>query len=209
MGIATTVTSHYSTAKVTSISPQGITLSCGQGDFSAIPALSCVLTPAVGDLVLCLQHEEQCFILQVVHRSSDQPAVLDLPAGAQIKASGNLSIQSSEQLSFYAKTISSTADQINTNSQELLSIASNAKWLHQHQAISGQRLDINVTRFNLVSDLVRLTAKQLQRFVSQLEFGQISNSIMHISKNLISRSRHQTMTASGEMKVDAKRIHMG
>lgn len=209
MGIATTVTSHYSTAKVKSISPEGIILSGGQSDFFATPALSCMFTPAIGDLVLCLQHEDQCFVMQIVKRSSNQPAVIDLPAGAQIKAPGNLSIHSSKQLSFHAKAISSTADHINNSSQELLSIASNAKWLHQHQTITGQQLDINVTRFNLVSDLVRLTAKQLQRFVSQLEFGQISNSIMHISKNLISRSRHQSMTASGEMKVDAKRIHMG
>jgi hypothetical protein len=61
-------------------------------------AASCLLEPAVGDLVWIVVEGERCYVLAVLERSADAPATLQIDGDAVLRVDGRLEIHAADDL---------------------------------------------------------------------------------------------------------------
>ncbi len=182
------------------------------GESDARRAVSCLVEPQTGDRVLLSRAgDDVCFILGILERPQAVPTTLSFIGDTHIKThDGRLQITAGEGLGIgSARDISLAAGRC-----EL--IAGEAQFQVGRAAVSGasaeiqwEKLRIIAGAIDTIADRVSQRLKRCYRWVEdidQLKAGQL----FYLVKNVLTlRSKHSTMTAKGEMKIDGERVHMG
>lgn len=183
---------------------------CGESD--ARRAVSCLVEPRAGDRVLLSRAgDDVCFILGILERSQAATTTLSFTGDTHIQTrDGRLQITAGEGLD-----IGSTGD-LNLTAARCELTADEARFQVTHAAVSGasaelhwEKLRIIAGAIDTIADRVSQRLKRCYRWVEdidQLKAGQL----YYLVKNVLTlRSKHSTMTAKGEMKIDGERVHMG
>lgn len=171
-------------------------------------ATGCLIEPMAGDRVLVSRSEDECFILAVLARTSDERTI-NAPGRLTVRAqhldlrgeAGSvLASHGSTEISGRQFKLRSTEARVHAGRMSVIADSGEAR-------ISAVRLIAD--RIETVSDRIAQCARQVIRRVEEVESLQAGNVIQRIRENLFSRSKRVSLTASKDVHVDGERIHMG
>ncbi len=180
--------------------------------FNAERAFSCTVVPEKGDQIMyCCDDNQSCHILAIIDRPSSKNTILSFPGDVSIEASsGKLSITGRESIQVAStESVTMVSENMNMVAQKGL-ININEVTLNSKKATNHVS---RVTTFSKSIDTIadRVSQKLMNSFrliegVDQTKAGDVLTTI----KNLFSLRSHQSAILSkNDIKIDAKRIHMG
>lgn len=165
-------------------------------------ALSCLLQPEVGDIVLFSQSGQQGYILAVLERKKSEKSIINLPNHTQIHAEHGVQINAGPLFSLKTKQMVVQAEQSLIQSQQLnltgekISSSWNttqSKTQHQKQQI-GQLTQLISQRSTHITQHDELRANS-QRLI--------------IAQQWRVRAKSADIKAQQYVAVDAEKIHLG
>jgi len=200
------------TAILISEHPSGFFAKTEHGQYSAKPAVSCLVKPVIGDTVLLYMDENgNGYILSILDRIKQQSTCISVENGLMIESKNdNITLAAREA--------------INLASTESVSISS------QDVAISSHHGLFQINKVDLVSDAATVHAKSSRIFTNTIETvattltQRVQNSFRFVEKidqltagnlmqsirNLMSvKTRQAVILAEQDVKIDGERIHMG
>ena len=189
-------------ATVRSITAAGITVQNAAGVFLASRAFSCLVIPQAGDIVmLAREGRKRCHVLAVLDRPGAQDAAIDIAGKLDVRAQGIAFTTPGEA--------STTAARVAINTVEANVNAVSAK-------LGGQSAELSFRNIRSISDRIETIANHCtQRFqvsirwITELEDVTAGQLMQKVKGLFASRSRQALITAEDDVKVDARRIHMG
>lgn len=199
-------------AYVVDISDQQLLLELDGKTVPARAAFSCLVCPEPGDYVLLSEDTQTgVFVLAVLERNGEQHMTLAAPADLRIKApQGGLQLLARQDV-----TVSS-ADRLSMLGRRLLLKGEESHLGFGRATVSGEEATVSVSMLRLVSRQLETYAKSLVQTLrnytrrtdghDSVEGGNMTRR----TRGLFSmRSRNAVITSKKDMRIDAKRIHMG
>ncbi|MBD2810176.1 DUF3540 domain-containing protein [Xenorhabdus sp. Vera] len=158
-------------------------------------AVSCLLTPAMGDIVLIIKTDEQLWVLAILERAKQQNAAeINIPGDLSITAQGNLDLNSNG--------LNITADNGNCHVNEMqYSGESLSAWVSMTRIVGNQFESVWQTITQLSNRLFRHTRQTEQVQAGQLDMQAENYVRLHAQNTVIS--------AKAITKIDAEQIHIG
>ncbi|MBW3567969.1 MAG: DUF3540 domain-containing protein [Proteobacteria bacterium] len=189
-------------ATVRSAGSAGITVQNAVGVFQASRAFSCLVEPREGDIIMLARDgKKRCHVLAVLDRPGAQDAAIHVQGKLDVHAKGIAFTTPGEA--------STTAARISINTVEANMNAVSAK-------LGGQSAELSFRNIRSISDRIETIANHCtQRFqvsirwITELEDVTAGQLVQKVKGLFASRSRQALITAEDDVKVDAKRIHMG
>ncbi|MCY1220314.1 hypothetical protein D9M72_323240 [compost metagenome] len=159
-------------------------------------AASCLLQPAVGDVVLVAgPQRDQLFLIAVVTQAD--------PSQSQLVAEGDLTIRSRRGgIALQASTFALQADKATVDITDMAYRGAEVRVTTLVARFVGRTLETVLDRLSLLTrSSFRLTEE-----VEQVRAGQID---MQASQSLRLHAKNTFVTSQALVKVDAEQIHMG
>ncbi|MBD2785621.1 DUF3540 domain-containing protein [Xenorhabdus sp. DI] len=158
-------------------------------------AVSCLLTPCIGDTVLITQINNQRWILAILERAEQQSiAEISVPGDLAITAQGNLSMNSND--------LTITANNGNCHISEMqYSGKSLSAWISITRLVGNQFESLWKTVTQLSHRLFRHTTQTEQVRAGQLDMRAENYARLHAQQTMV--------TAKAMTKIDAEQIHIG
>lgn len=174
-------------------------------------ALSCLVAPQMGDLVLLSIDSDDCFILSVLKREASQNVLLKFPENldivtpkgkVRVLSHGDIELTSANKATVVAKSTSFIGDDISMLSKRL-SITTNKLEANADNAhLTAKSIDTVAMRISQKADTV-------VRWVENIEILHLGNLVQNIRKTITSHSNQAVIIAKKDMRIDGERIHMG
>ncbi len=197
---------------VTGSSGHRFTIETTSGTWQARPAVSCLLQPEIGDLVLLTAHSAyEAYILAVLERQTDATAELLFERDITITSRGG-------QINLVSR------QDINIIPKKRLQIISGETGIHTQKAeitidemsFWGKFLDANVKSIRLLANgfesvihLLRQKLSRSYRTIEEVEHVKADRYDCHARSLLSLKGKYSTITANEDVKIDAERIHIG
>ena len=183
----------------------------GASRLQARCALSCLIEPEPGDLVLLGGDAERPFILAVLERRGGAPLRLMLSGDARIEAAGGtLSLAGEEGVAL------SSPKRIDVSAQEVSVIGRTARFVIDEVAHVGRSVSAHVGRLKVVGEMLetamdRIMTRARHSFrlvegTDHLRSGEIDH---RAQGSLHLHATNTIVSASTVAKVDAGQIHLG
>lgn len=179
------------------------------GVFPAKHAASCLLQPEVDDKVLLSMTDGELYILAILEKSS-QKSKLKFKGDVCLESDAGLSLSSAKALQLTSlQSVSQIAPEINTLSKKHTLTTEQLSAHSQKMTVKSEQVQAHVKELHGMFERVYQKADQVIRWVETIETLNIGNWVQNIKGTLNSRAKNQVITAKGDIKVDAERIHMG
>jgi len=187
----------------------GVIVHGPRGVVAALPAVSCLVAPEVGDRVLVTRQDGQSFVLGVLVRATE--------GAVSIAVSGEMEL-TADQLVIRGRETAriSASERMDLGSDRLGMLARTTRIDTGQFNLSGQEAKVNVNRAQVVAGAIeacmdRLTqhARQITRRIRETEVVNVGNLVQRIRDNFVCRSKRTSLTARKDVHVDGERIHMG
>jgi len=194
-----------SLATLTDVSPEtatvlgrdgdALTLRRGGATLAARRALSCLVEPEPGDLVLLGGAAGAPYVLAVLERPGGQPIRLALGGKVEIVADGG-------RLSIGAETLALTARQGRATFRDI--------------DVAGEKANLRVSTISVFAEAIESIATRLLtrakrsfRFIEETEQLRARDVDLRAANHLHLRGETTFMQGGALVKMDAKQIHMG
>jgi hypothetical protein len=171
-----------------------VVLSTAAGIQQATVALSCLVQPAIGDVVLVAPQDEQLYVLAVLHRSGSAPIQMRFQRDTQLQVAGALAIESSN-MKLAAKTMEISAVDLNVWTRT-------ANWV-------AEVFDCAARNLRQVAQSASLRTKAYQRHVEGMEVVRTGHLDMQAEQLMHLRASNTVVKAKELVKVDGKLIQVG
>lgn len=186
-------------------------IDAGAGDYDARRAVSCLVEPLVGDVVLVsVSPAGACYVLAVLEREArgasiavDGDLTVKLPAGRFLVAAAD----GVDLVTGAAATI--TAGEVKVNARA-------GSVLVESLSVVGSVVQAQVEKAKLYASVIdtsveRLTqrAKRAYRFIEQFEQVRAERLDYSAEKNMSLHAENTLVTAEALVKVDGAEIHLG
>lgn len=172
-------------------------------------ALSCLVQPAAGDIVMAIEMQGAAWILAVLERPVAAPLILLADGDLTIAASGHLRLAGADIGVDAANAARLTASLIDVQAATWRSVIDEA--LHV-----GRRLTAHVARMKSVSDLVEtladhllLRARRSTRMVEETEHLRAGEIDLAATGTVHIQAKQAFISADTVVRIDAAQIHMG
>jgi len=180
-----------------------------RGVSQALQAASCLLKPEAGDRVLVSIVDGLAYVLAVLEKSAEDSQIL-LPGNVTLQAKGQLLFSAAQDMQLIAgQTMNQTAMKINTLAGEQRLTAGRMDVAATTLSVTSHDIEAQAEQFHGVITRIFQRADQVMRWVETIETLNIGNWVQNVRDTLHSRADNQIITARSDVKVDAKRIHMG
>lgn len=157
-------------------------------------AVSCLLTPSMGDTVLITKINNQLWILAILERTQQHIAEINVPGDLSITSQGNLSMKS--------HGLAITANHGNCHISEMqYSGKSLSAWISAIHLVGDQCESLWKTITQLSHRLFRHTTQTEQVRAGQLDMQAENYARLHSQQTIVS--------AKAITKIDAEQIHIG
>lgn len=182
------------------------------GIFTANAAFSCLVKPLSGDKVMYAQDSEgRCYILAVLERPTSTNAVLSFPGNVALESTGgHVIISARSGIEF------STREELNLTASDLNLSAATARLNVVDLQATGESFIGNMTRARFLSDTVDLVAarvtqraKSVFRWIDEVEQVSAGQMIQRVRTLFSVRSRHSSISAESDVKINGSRVHLG
>ncbi|MBF0470254.1 MAG: DUF3540 domain-containing protein [Gammaproteobacteria bacterium] len=183
---------------------------CSRGLVMAKKAASCLIKPAVGNKVMVVIKGQEHYILSVLERENVELEI-EAEGGMTFRAKqGNLSLLASDSIhSLCGGEHQMTAANMNQITGHYQLAANQIDTKAVNYQLNGQKAVVSVADVSLLCDRMTQKVDQLYRWVTTIETSHIGNLMQSVKNSLCIRSKNSVITAKGDMKIDAERIHMG
>jgi len=178
--------------------------------FEAKRAFDCLAKPEIGDLVLLTVTPQDCFISQILSRTSNLPLQLAIAEDLCITSDGAIKINGQNGVQIQ------TSDQLELNSEKLAINNLSTRFRTLSLFFQAKEAESNVGRLKLIADWVEQKAETIrQRFtrsdrvVKEADQQQAGSLVQRVDKTASLRAEHTIIKARKDVQVDGKRIHMG
>ncbi|MCA9621990.1 MAG: DUF3540 domain-containing protein [Myxococcales bacterium] len=182
------------------------------GSYAARRAVSCLVAPLPGDLVLVARPEaEHCYILAVLERPEEGAAVvLESDGDLTIRPRGRMAVAAQEGV-----TIASGKDlSVASASVDVKTV--DASVSAQRLGVVGRFLHSEIDRVKTVAGVIDEVAERISQRVKRLyrhveDFEQLrADKVDYVANKTMSlRGQNTLMTAEELVKVDGEQIHLG
>lgn len=177
----------------------------------AVCAASCLVEPDLGDTVLvCHGGPRASYILAVLARATPAQATINLPGGVALQTDqGQLRIQA-EQLDLHARhKVSVVGPQV-----ELQGVHAQVHFQHMDASASHVQARwgvVNALAQSMTTTVGRLVQKARDsfRWTENLEDTRAGRVRMQVTERFHLKSKHTTMLAQEQVKIDGKKIDLG
>jgi hypothetical protein len=186
------------TAIVTACSGDRVTLN--RGGAMARLAVSCLVQPAPGDLVLLAATEQGVWVQAVLDWAEPRALRLSAPAGLDIGAS-RIGL-AAEAISLDTQSLTASAEEAHVSIGSLLHIGRQVVSHARRVCLIGQRIE------TIVAEAV-LRARHSLRLLTETEHVQSRDIAHHASGSFSLQAEHAVLAAEQIVKIDADQIHMG
>lgn len=173
-------------------------------------AFSCLVEPMANDRVLYATEGVSGCILAILDRPEGGAAVLSHAAGMELRASegavtlaarDSVNIGGSE-VQFVAGTLNATAAEAKLCLGDTELTGNRARVSLRDASLEAENIDTRANRFTQ-------RAKRVFRFIEETEIVHAREILQRVKGLFSSRATTAVITASEDMKVDGKRIHLG
>ncbi len=195
--LRSTVTADASptVGRVLDLGPDGPVLAIGVRQVVARRATSCLVEPAPGDTVLALDTGTEIFVLAILQRSSDSPAVLSVPEAASATLA-------QESLSIRCETLTVDAGTATLRSRV-------ARAAGQALQAVAERLDVVARSLRRSADHEFSHAKTATRTVEGMETVTAGELMLEARTALAQRAGIVLVDAREDVRINGERITMG
>ena len=181
----------------------------------ALRAESCLIQPECGDTVLVCQGvavglTSVPYILAVLSRADAQHGVLALPGGARIRAdagalafvASDIGLEGSRSVSMKAPQLDVTAAQGELKFNRLVSTVGE---------LSASLGSVRTVAQAVTSTVGRLVQKATNsfRWTENLDESRAGRMRLQVAERFHLKSRHASVVAEGQVKIDAEKIDLG
>lgn len=199
-------------ARVVGVTGEQFELRSLEGAYRARQAVSCLLTPKIGDQVLvAFNSGGDAYVLAILEREDRTAHQIELKGEVQLRVrQGRLKITSQEGLDLAsARDIRTMSEDVNINAVKGR-VSLHEGWFQ------GGFMRVQVGNLKWLADSVEGMVERLTQRVKRLyrtveEFEQVrAGRVDYLVRKLLSfRSRYTVMTSKEDVKVDGERIHIG
>jgi len=183
----------------------GFVVTSEQGIVNAGVAVSCLVTPETGDVVLISMDESGCsYILSILERSERVQKGTELSFDGDLSVrvnGGRMSLASDESLSFASKDFELSAGE--------------ARITIEKASFFGRLVENNIEKIKIVADtLDSIVRRAVQRFTSTYRYVeeheevQSASTRMIVDGTLTMHTKNTMHIAEGHVKIDAEQIHL-
>lgn len=181
------------------------------GRYRASVAFSCLVEPSPGDCVLLATTlGGEAFVLAVLERSSEAPAVMRVDRDIQLRADGRFRVAATEGVDL------TTPKEMNLVSGELSVRAKQGRFAIDALTHLGRMAHVDVEQvkgfFQIVdhvAERIPQTVKRSYRFVEELDVTRANQVDVRAEGNVNVRGRNTVVSAEQLVKMDAEQIHLG
>lgn len=203
---------HIEFGTVNGESEDGLTVHGPSGTFMAKVAFSCHVRPIAGDKVMYTRDPESgCYILAILERLTGTDTVLSFPGDVKVEsANGLVNIAARAGIDLTTgSAVTLTASDINVS-------AAQGRFTVLDMQAAGESFSGSLKKMQLISDTIDVVAQRLThrlkssyRWIEEIEHT-AAGQMLHRVRNLFSvRSRHSTITAEQDVKINGERVHLG
>lgn len=189
---------------VTGCHSSHLTITMSGAEVDAQRALSCLIAPEVGDVVLAASSTGRHFILSVLERHELQRVELSVPA-----AGATLSLAAGEIELSGATRISQTAPDIRLEANAIGLFGRSVSLVGNLLTYLADRLHSSVSQQTIVADHVATKARNRVTVVDGTDIQKIGVLSQSIHNTATISADSAIMTARKDMRIDAERISMG
>ncbi len=176
------------------------------GTIQALRAMSCVVKPEPGDIVLISVDENSpCYILSILDRPHDAKKNTELAFDGDVNVSvrqGSLSLTSEDALSLSSRDFELNAE--------------NGVVRIDKTSFFGRFVENNIARLKTVAESVDSFIKRSvervrssYRYVEEHDEVQSASTRMIVDGTLTMHTKNTMHIAEGHVKIDAEQIHLG
>lgn len=199
------------TAHVAAEHDGGYSLRTAVGMVRAERAASCLVAPALGDLVIVAHSRAgESFILAVLRRSGEETAI-EVDGDLRIRSrGGQVLVSAREDVSIAAgRTVGVSASALRLDAAAATVAFERLRYLGRSLVAELDTARTVATTLESVVDRISVRVKRSFRRVEEIDSVK-ANHIAYAAESTLSlRSDHAVITAERLVKVDGKQIHMG
>ncbi len=183
----------------------GFAVNCDRGLFNARVAVSCLVAPEPGDVVILSLYDGGCYILSIIERAEETRRKTELVFDGDVNLNvrdGSMSITSDETISLASKDFELTAQE--------------GRVTLEKSSFFGNLVENNIARIRIVADsLDSIVRRAVQRFTSSYRYVEEHEEIQSASTRMIvdgtltMHTKNTMHIAEGHVKIDAEQIHLG
>lgn len=199
-------------ARVSRAEREALRVTAGGGEYRARRAASCLLAPALGDLVMVATSARgDCWILAVLERAEEGGTTLEVEGDLNLRARGGavsvaadegVRVTSGAEVSLVAPAVRVAADAV--------------RGVFETMALLGAAVEIDAGRVRAAAGVVdtvveRISTKAQRVYRVVEEFEQVrAGRLDWLARTVLSlRSEHAVISAKQLVKVDGDQIHLG
>ena len=184
---------------------EGFVVTSDRGVINANVAVSCLVSPEAGDIVLISVDEAGCcYILSILERSEKYRRKTELAFDGDVNLNvrgGSMSIASDEAISLASKDFELSAHE--------------GRVILEKTTFLGRVLENNIGKIRVVADsLDSIVRRVVQRFVTTYRYVeeheevQSASTRMIVDGTLTMHTKNTMHIAEGHVKIDAEQIHL-
>lgn len=199
-------------AQVVVAGPERLAVQLGERELTAQKAVSCLVSPEVGDRVLCAMTPEGAFILAVLSRAAASPVVLNagpgdlfvhVPQGRlSLTTRDGVDVATKGEVRLAASELGATVGRAKLYAEEVVALGARAVVEMAQTKLKGSTLE---SVFERTLSRVKRSFRNVEE-VDSLRAGDIDYKA---EQSLGLRSQNTVMTAEELIKADAEQIHFG
>ncbi|APR88234.1 hypothetical protein A7982_13583 [Minicystis rosea] len=197
-------------ARVEGVVEGAILVDAGAGEYEAKRAVSCLVEPMLGDVVLVSVAPGVCYVLAVLEREGRAASVV-VEGDPTVKVPrGRFVVAAAEGVDLVSgKAATLTADDVRVNARTGSLLIESLSYVGT--VVQAQLEKAKIAATTLDTSVERLTqrAKRAYRFVEQFEQVRAARLDYTAKKNLSLHAENALVTAEQLVKVDGAEIHLG
>lgn len=181
-------------------------VSTEMGMLEASRAVSCIVAPEIGDIVLiCVDQTGTCYVLSILERDGRSQGNTDLAFDGNLNirvSGGSLSLASDEGLSLASPSFHLDAEEATVRIDKT--------------SFFGRLVENNIAKLKLLAEsvdsIIKRTVERVRssyRYVEEHEEVQSASTRMIVDGTLTMHTKNTMHIAEGHVKIDAEQIHLG
>ncbi|HRI69683.1 MAG TPA: DUF3540 domain-containing protein [Polyangium sp.] len=183
----------------------------GDETVSATRAVSCLVAPIAGDVVLVAMPAGECYVLAVLQREEGADCKIAVDGNLEIKApNGKVAVSSGEGIELL------TAKETNIISSDVSVHATSATMAVDRLSYLGAMVHAEVNKLRVVAaevdgffERTLARVKRSYKFVEEIEQVRAKQIDMKAETSVRVHSESTVITADGLCKLDGEQIHIG
>ena len=201
------------TGRVLALGADGaIAVRTASGHHEARRALSCLVVPEAGDLVLvALSPAEGAFVLAVLRRETGAGTALAVDGDLDVRlTSGRFRVAAQEGVELVsARAVSVVAAGLDVNAAEGNVVLQRLSFLGDAVRAEIDRVKLFAGRFDSVLDRLSQRVKRSYRTVEEMDQLRAERIDYTAEKTMSLHAEHTLVTADELVKLDGEQIHLG